>query len=43
MDKAKWIWCAQQDVKGYNLTARFEKEFELKAAGEASLQITARC
>ncbi|MCK5675963.1 MAG: alpha-L-rhamnosidase N-terminal domain-containing protein [Verrucomicrobia bacterium] len=41
MNKAKWIWCAQQGVHGYNQTVRFEKEFGLKKAGEASLHITA--
>jgi len=41
MDKAKWIWCAQQDVHGYNQTVLFEKEFDLKKTGDASLHITA--
>ncbi len=38
---AKWIWCAQNDVRDYNQTVLFKKEFDLKDEGDASLKITA--
>jgi hypothetical protein len=38
---ARWIWCAQNDVRDYNQTVLFRKEFELRQVGEASLCITA--
>jgi alpha-L-rhamnosidase len=37
----KWIWCVQNDVRDYNQTVLFKKEFELKKTGQASLRITA--
>ena len=41
MKNTKWIWCVQNDAREYNQTVLFQKEFNLKDAGEASLKITA--
>ena len=37
----KWIWCAQNNVRDYNQTVLFKKEFELKKTGDATLRIAA--
>ncbi|QHI68521.1 alpha-L-rhamnosidase-related protein [Tichowtungia aerotolerans] len=37
----KWIWCAQNDVRDYNQTVLFKKEFELASVDAATLRITA--
>jgi len=41
MKKAKWIWCSQQDIHGYNLAAQFKKEFRAGKVKKAVLHITA--
>jgi hypothetical protein len=41
MKRAKWIWCKGSGDGGYNLSARFFKEFDLAAPGHAELRITA--
>ncbi len=41
MSKTKWIWCAQQKIKDYTLTACFKKEFEVGTVQKAELRITA--
>ncbi|MCF7816461.1 MAG: family 78 glycoside hydrolase catalytic domain [Kiritimatiellales bacterium] len=41
MKKAKWIWCAGQDVHGYNQAALFKKEFKAGVVKSAMLRITA--
>ena len=41
MKSAKWIWCAGQDVRGYNVTARFRREFEVGDETVGKLSITA--
>lgn len=38
---AKWIWCVQNDIRDYNQTVCFKKDFDLKKAGPATLRITA--
>ena len=41
MKKSKWIWCAQNGATEYNQTVLFQKEFDVKDAAGALLQITA--
>jgi hypothetical protein len=41
MKSAKWIWCAGQDVCGYNVAARFRREFEVRDGTVGALRITA--
>jgi alpha-L-rhamnosidase len=41
MKSAKWIWCAGQDVRGYNVAARFRREFRAGKGASGELRITA--
>lgn len=41
MKLAKWIWCAGQEVSGYNVAARFRREFEVRDGTVGALRITA--
>ena len=41
MKPSKWIWCAQNSASEYNQTVIFQKEFDVKQADGATLQITA--
>ena len=41
MKNSNWIWCAQNDLREYNQTVLFKKEFEILHPEEAVLQITA--
>ncbi len=41
MKTAKWIWCAEQDVRDYNLAAIFRKDFNADVVSKAVLRITA--
>jgi hypothetical protein len=41
MKKSKWIWCAQNNVREYNQTVLFKKEFTVREPVDALLKITA--
>ena len=41
MKQSKWIWFAQNSATEYNQTVIFQKEFDVKQAEGATLQITA--
>lgn len=41
MKRSQWIWCAHNELRKYNQTVLFKKEFEVKESAGAILQITA--
>jgi len=41
MKNSEWIWCAQKDLREYNQTVLFKKEFEILHPKAAVLRITA--
>jgi alpha-L-rhamnosidase len=41
MKSGRWIWCAGQDVHGYNMAAKFRREFVADDSAVGELRITA--
>jgi hypothetical protein len=38
MKQSKWIWCTRNNVQAYNLTLRFQREFEVQQPAKACAQ-----